>query len=61
MDRRAEWAPHLNPPLMQNYEYAVHHILWNKPNLFFQDWEAGYGLWKCFRERKKTKIKITFS
>ncbi|CAH1119184.1 unnamed protein product [Phaedon cochleariae] len=53
MERRAEWAPHLNPPLKTHYEYAQHHILWNKPELFFEDWEASYGLWKCFRVKKK--------
>lgn len=52
MERRAEWAPHLNPPLKPSYEYAQHHILWNKPELFFEDWEARYGLWKCFRVKK---------
>ncbi|XP_074036153.1 uncharacterized protein isoform X2 [Leptinotarsa decemlineata] len=54
MERRAEWAPHLNPPLKAHYEYAQHHVLWNKPELFFEDWEARYGLWKCFRTKKKT-------
>ncbi|CAH1110331.1 unnamed protein product [Psylliodes chrysocephalus] len=53
MEKRAEWAPHLNPPLKTHYEYAQHHILWNRPDLFFEDWEARYGLWKCFRGRKK--------
>ncbi|VEN42891.1 unnamed protein product [Callosobruchus maculatus] len=52
MKRRAEWAPHLNPPLRAHYEYAQHHILWNKPDLFFEDWETRYGLWKCFRENE---------
>ncbi|XP_057654132.1 uncharacterized protein LOC130892638 [Diorhabda carinulata] len=58
IERRAEWAPHLNPPLKMQYEYAQHHILWNKPELFFEDWEARYGLWKCFRDRmKKGRLK----
>lgn len=49
MTERAEWAPHLNPPIQSQYNFAVHHIIWNKPVLFFVDWEARYGLWKCFR------------
>ncbi|XP_003702125.2 uncharacterized protein LOC100881854 isoform X1 [Megachile rotundata] len=48
---RAQWAPHLNPPIQSQYNFAAHHILWNKPELFFVDWEARYGLWKCFRLR----------
>ncbi|CAH1987598.1 unnamed protein product [Acanthoscelides obtectus] len=52
MKNRAEWAPHLNPPIHQKYKYAAHHILWNKPDLFFDDWEVKYGLWKCFRVKK---------
>ncbi|XP_072748283.1 uncharacterized protein [Anoplolepis gracilipes] len=46
---RAQWAPHLNPPIQSQYNFAVHHVLWNKPELFFVDWETRYGLWKCFR------------
>ncbi|KAJ8959094.1 hypothetical protein NQ318_022351 [Aromia moschata] len=53
MERRAEWAPHLNPPLKLEYQYAQHHILWNRPDLFFEDWETRYGLWKCFRVKIK--------
>ncbi|CAD1477391.1 unnamed protein product [Heterotrigona itama] len=49
MMERAQWAPHLNPPIQSQYNFAAHHILWNKPDLFFVDWEARYGLWKCFR------------
>lgn len=49
MMERAQWAPHLNPPIQSQYNFAVHHIFWNKPELFFVDWEARYGLWKCFR------------
>lgn len=49
MMERAQWAPHLNPPIQSQYNFSVHHILWNKPELFFDDWEARYGLWKCFR------------
>ncbi|XP_050298190.1 uncharacterized protein LOC126737365 isoform X2 [Anthonomus grandis grandis] len=49
MERRSDMAPQLNPPLKAVYTYAQNHILWNKPDLFFEDWEARYGLWKCFR------------
>lgn len=63
MERRAEFAPHLNPPLKSSYEYAQHHVLWNKPELFFEDWEVRYGLWKCFRgkgvKHKKKMPKIS--
>ncbi|KOC60124.1 hypothetical protein WH47_08114 [Habropoda laboriosa] len=52
MMARAQWAPHLNPPIQSQYNFAAHHILWNKPDLFFVDWEARYGLWKCFRLRE---------
>ncbi|KAJ8923068.1 hypothetical protein NQ315_001617 [Exocentrus adspersus] len=58
LDCRAEWAPHLMPPLLSNYDYALHHVLWNKPELFFEEWEARYGLWKCFRIKKKKNITI---
>lgn len=54
MQRRAEFSPHLNPPIQTIYQYARHHILWNKPELFFEDWEVRYGLWKCFRSKKLT-------
>lgn len=53
MDRRAEFAPHLNPPLKRVYEYNQHHVHWDKPELFFEDWEARYGLWKCFKHDEK--------
>ncbi|KAJ8972788.1 hypothetical protein NQ317_004471, partial [Molorchus minor] len=46
-------GPHLNPPLKPEYVYAQHHILWNRPDLFFEDWETRYGLWKCFRVKVK--------
>ncbi|XP_076280418.1 uncharacterized protein LOC143209079 [Lasioglossum baleicum] len=52
MLERAQWAPHLNPPIQSQYNFAAHHILWDKPDLFFIDWEARYGLWKCFRLRE---------
>ncbi|KAK9883496.1 hypothetical protein WA026_001670 [Henosepilachna vigintioctopunctata] len=53
IDRRAEFAPHLNPPLKRIYEYNQHHVHWDKPELFFEDWEARYGLWKCFKQDEK--------
>ncbi|KAK4874263.1 hypothetical protein RN001_013623 [Aquatica leii] len=40
VEKRAKFAPHLNPPLRATYQYAQHHVLWNKPELFFEDWEA---------------------
>lgn len=49
MMERAQWAPHLNPPIQSQYSFAVHHVLWKKPELFFVDWQTRYGLWKCFR------------
>ncbi|CAG9773186.1 unnamed protein product [Ceutorhynchus assimilis] len=52
MERRSDSAPHLNPPLKVVYKYAQHHVLWNKSDLFFEEWEARYGLWKCFRTSK---------
>ncbi|KAF5277179.1 hypothetical protein FQR65_LT03885 [Abscondita terminalis] len=52
VEKRAKFAPHLNPPLRTTYQYAQHHILWNKPELFFEDWESRYGLWKCFRSKR---------
>ncbi|XP_071052074.1 uncharacterized protein [Onthophagus taurus] len=52
LHRRAELAPHLNPPLQVLYQYARNHVLWNKPDLFFEDWEVRYGLWKCFRSMR---------
>ena len=59
-------APHLNPPMQNMYNYARQHILWNKPDLFFEDWEVRYGLWKRFRGRqdtddlKSTNVKTNF-
>ena len=64
MERRSELAPHLNPPIKALYNYAQHHVLWNKPDLFFEDWEVRYGLWKCFRNisnRKKEMRQDTHS
>ncbi|KAL2715048.1 hypothetical protein V1478_014746 [Vespula squamosa] len=49
MMERAQWAPHLNPPIQSQYNFAIHHIFSYKPELFFIDWETRYGLWKRFR------------
>ena len=46
---RYDKAPHLNPPLKKIYKYAQHHILWHKPELYFDSWELRYCLWKCYR------------
>ncbi|KAJ2954261.1 hypothetical protein O0L34_g2510 [Tuta absoluta] len=48
ISRRAKEAPQLNPPLMHVYNIANHHVTWNKPTLFFEDWELRYGMWKHF-------------
>ncbi|KAK2582584.1 hypothetical protein KPH14_004872 [Odynerus spinipes] len=60
MMERAQWAPHLNPPIQSQYNFAIHHIFWNKPELFFLDWEARYGLWKCFRLQTYQNNNATF-
>ncbi|KAM3968444.1 uncharacterized protein ACR2FA_004233 [Aphomia sociella] len=49
ISRRAKEAPQLNPPLMHFYKIGNHHVTWNKPTLFFEDWELRYGLWKHFQ------------
>ncbi|XP_058826844.1 uncharacterized protein LOC131686867 [Topomyia yanbarensis] len=49
LNRRFDHAPHLNPPLLEIYQYAQHHITWNDSILFFDALELRYGLWKCFR------------
>ncbi|XP_068087123.1 uncharacterized protein [Anabrus simplex] len=59
MKYRADFAPHLNPPLQNHYIFAQHHITTEKPEFFFEDWEVRYGLWKCFkikdgRERRES-------
>ncbi|OXU26359.1 hypothetical protein TSAR_002448, partial [Trichomalopsis sarcophagae] len=54
---RAQWAPHLNPPLQSRYKFAVHHVLWDKPELFLIDWEVRFGLWKRFRLNESSKHK----
>lgn len=50
ISRRAKEAPQLNPPLMQVYNIGRYHVTWNKPTLFFEDWELRYGLWKHFQD-----------
>ncbi|XP_068625382.1 uncharacterized protein [Battus philenor] len=49
ISRRAKEAPQLNPPLTKIYNVENKHIMWNKPTLFFEDWELRYGLWKHFQ------------
>ncbi|KAJ3644631.1 hypothetical protein Zmor_022348 [Zophobas morio] len=56
VEKRATLAPHLNPPLKSTYSYAQHHILWDDPQLFFEDWKIRYGLWRCFKARKKSMV-----
>lgn len=54
---RAKEAPQLNPPLTKIYSVEKH-IVWNKPTLYFEDWELRYGLWKHFQGtpvRRETK------
>lgn len=58
---RAQWAPHLNPPIQTSYRFAVHHVLWYKPELFLIDWEVRYGLWKRFRLDKKHEVRKTIT
>ncbi|XP_075991405.1 uncharacterized protein LOC142986694 [Anticarsia gemmatalis] len=50
ISRRATEAPQLNPPLMYYYKIGRHHVTWNKPTLFFEDWELRYALWKHFQK-----------
>ncbi|XP_049885764.1 uncharacterized protein LOC126380420 [Pectinophora gossypiella] len=62
ISRRAKEAPQLNPPLMHVYTIGHHHVTWNKPTLFFEDWELRYGLWKHFidqtgKERENKFVK----
>lgn len=52
ISRRAKEAPQLNPPLMQLYDIGRRHVTWNKPTLFFEDWELRYGLWKHFQDNQ---------
>ncbi|XP_055534652.1 uncharacterized protein LOC129724071 [Wyeomyia smithii] len=49
LNQRFDHAPHLNPPLKENYRYARHHFTWNERILFFDALELRFGLWKCFR------------
>lgn len=50
ISRRAKEAPQLNPPIMYYYNIGRHHVTWNKPTLFFEDWELRFALWKHFQE-----------
>ncbi|XP_048006613.1 protein EFR3 homolog cmp44E-like isoform X2 [Leguminivora glycinivorella] len=47
MNRRAKEAPQLNPPLLQEY-HVRNTNPWTNAELFFEDWELRYGLWKAF-------------
>lgn len=58
IERRANCAPHLNPPVRTSYKYAQHHVLWNMPELFFEDWETRYGLWKCFKTKRRDMVAL---
>lgn len=53
--RRGRDAPHLNPPLMPVYNTRFYRPTWNKPSLFFEDWELRYALWKHFQGRSVSK------
>uniref|UniRef100_A0A2A4JBW2 Uncharacterized protein n=1 Tax=Heliothis virescens TaxID=7102 RepID=A0A2A4JBW2_HELVI len=54
--RRAREAPQLNPPLMYFYKIGRHHVTWNKPTLFFEDWELRYALWKHFQNTQQATM-----
>lgn len=56
--RRAKEAPQLNPPLLTVYCVRSHHVIWNKPTLFFEDWELRYGLWKHFKDSQVYNFKL---
>ncbi|XP_014366188.2 uncharacterized protein LOC106717016 [Papilio machaon] len=66
ISRRAKEAPQLNPPLTKIYNVENKHIMWNKPTLFFEDWELRYGLWKHFqgtpsrRHQSLSKLKTPY-
>lgn len=53
---RSNYAPHLNPPLRWEYKYADDYLILNQEKLFFDDWEARYGLWKNFRITHKYNL-----
>ncbi|XP_025832404.1 uncharacterized protein LOC108732780 [Agrilus planipennis] len=59
MEKRAAEAPQLNPPLRNTYEYAEHHVQWLKLDLFFEDWEVRYGLWKRFKKSEKKRSTLS--
>lgn len=58
---RYDSAPHLNPPLYHSYEYAEHHVLAHKQELFFNSWELRYCLWKRFRLEEEKLPAVTTS
>ncbi|XP_059055304.1 uncharacterized protein LOC131849284 [Achroia grisella] len=58
ISRRAKEAPQLNPPLMLFYKIDHHHITWNKPTLFFEDWELRYALWKHFKNFRSSSSAV---
>lgn len=55
---RYDSAPHLNPPVMDFYQYADHH-LHHKNELFFDSWELRYCLWKHFRLDEEKLPQVT--
>lgn len=57
--RRATQAPHLNPPLRRAYTYAQYHVTWDKPDLFMDEWELRYGLWKTFNVLNTKRVSNT--
>ncbi|KAJ8685262.1 hypothetical protein QAD02_021055 [Eretmocerus hayati] len=54
---RAQWALHLNSLLQSSYNFAVHHVHWDKPELYFDNWEVRLGLWRRFRLNQEIKMK----
>lgn len=61
VSRRAKEAPQLNPPLMASYKILNNHVTWNKPTLFFEDWELRYGLWKHFQDATRVRLVLCMS
>lgn len=60
ISRRAQEAPQLNPPIMNFYKVSRHHVTWNKPTLFFEDWELRYALWKHFQENRVLSLSFLY-
>lgn len=58
--RRANQAPHLSPPLRTAYTYAQYHVTWDKPDLFMDEWELRYGLWKTFNVLNTKRVSWVF-